>query len=266
MIYLRTNPPARAQYRSPRRARPTGCVVVHTAESALDLIGPDSGAENVAAFIRRRTDPGSYHDLVDSDSAIQLVRYEDEAFQDGTGSNPWALSLSFALRGTDWPRLTTARRDAYLEQGAVAVARQQQWLRAHGYPTSPLRRIDRPQSERGVAGYIGHGERDPGRRTDPGTAFPWVRFFQVCTVAVTAPHPAPATAVATPSEEDDMQYQAIRRQDGAIALTSPGYFRHVSVEEWAVAQRTGQAKPPVGEPINEREWDVARAVALGSDR
>ena len=75
----------------PRRARPSGVTVLHTAENVIDLVGPDTGAEAVAAFIRTRTTPGSYHDLVDRDSALQLVPYGAEAYQDGTGSNPYAL-------------------------------------------------------------------------------------------------------------------------------------------------------------------------------
>lgn len=182
-VYLRDHPPARSQYRSPRRAKPTGLVVVHTAESVMDTVGPDTGAENVAAFIQRRTNAGSYHDLVDSDSAIQLVEYGDEAYQDGTGSNPYALSISFALSAADWPRLSTARRDAFLAQGARAFARQQAWLRAHGYPTTSLRRVTRAQSDAGVAGFISHAERDPSRRTDPGREFPWAEFLDHCRTA-----------------------------------------------------------------------------------
>jgi hypothetical protein len=199
-VYLREHPPARSQYRSPRRARPTGLTVVHTAESIMDTVGPDTGAENVAAFIRRRSEPGSYHDLVDSDSSIQLVRYADEAFQDGTGSNPYALSISFALKATDWPRLSPARRDAFLEQAAVAFHRQQAWLRAHDYPLTPLRRIGPAASELGHAGFITHAERDPDRRKDPGAGFPWLRFLQILTPPpAPAPPPQPSAVKEAPS-------------------------------------------------------------------
>ena len=97
--YLEDHPPRRSQFRRIRRRKPSGVTVLHTAESMLDLIGEDTGAEGVARFICGRTDPGSYHDLVDSDSAIQLVPYDAEAFQDGTGTNPHALSISWAIRG-----------------------------------------------------------------------------------------------------------------------------------------------------------------------
>lgn len=178
MAYLDTHPPARPQFRCPRRATPSGVVVVHTAESILDLVGGDHGAENVAYFIATRTDaPGSYHDLVDSDSIVDVVRYECEAFQDGTGSNPHAYGLSGALRAADWPRLTKAKRDAFVENYAQAAARYARWVKKTHGVTIPARRISRAESEARVPGFISHGERDPGRRTDPGAEFPWTQFL-----------------------------------------------------------------------------------------
>lgn len=210
--YLRTHPQALHQFRSPRRDRPTGLVCIHTAESILDTIGPDTGAENVADWMTRRTNYGSYHDLVDADSALQLVEYGDEAFHDGTGSNPYSLSISFALRASDWPRLSPAKRRAFLQQGAVAFARQQAWLRAHGYPTTPLRRVTRAQSSAGAAGFISHAERDPARRTDPGPGFPWDEFFDHCRAALAG----------TPLQEDDMfqpsDAERLARIENAVGL------------------------------------------------
>lgn len=185
--YLIDHPPRIAQYgkrSSWTPGRPTGLTVVHTAESVLDVVGPDTGAEGVAEFIRTRNTYGSYHDLVDADSALQLIPYEYGAFQDGTGSNGMALSISFALAAVDWPRLTSERRHAFLVNGARAHARQQAWLAANDYPRTPPRRITRAQSDAGVAGFISHAERDPARRTDPGAQFPWVEFLTLCTAAV----------------------------------------------------------------------------------
>lgn len=176
MAYLDDHPPARTQFRQ-RYATPTGLIVVHTAESMLDTIGEDTGAEGVADFIRRRADPGSYHRLVDSDSIVALVRFEMAAYGDGTGSNEFAIHLSFACRAADWPGMDPARREAFLVNGARAAREAATWLeREHGV-TVPARRVTRTQSDQGVAGFISHGERDPGRRTDPGPGFPWDRFL-----------------------------------------------------------------------------------------
>lgn len=184
--YLQTRPLARDQYRTNRRGHRgtgrtvTGCIVVHTAESVMDTVGPDTGAENVASWMTRRDTPGSYHDLADSDSTIHLVSYRSEAYQDGTGSNPWALSLSFALGYLDWARMSEARRAAFIEQGAQAAARQARFVYATEGIRIPARRISRADSERGLPGFISHAERDPARRKDPGNAagqFPWARFL-----------------------------------------------------------------------------------------
>ena len=190
MAYLDDHPPARTQFRR-RYAAPSGLIVVHTAESALDAIGEDTGAEGVADFIRRRADPGSYHRLVDSDSIVALVRFEMAAYGDGTGSNEFAIHLSFACRAADWPGMDPGRREAFLVNGARAAREAATWLeREHGI-TVPARRVTRTQSEQRAAGFISHGERDPGRRTDPGPGFPWDRFLTLYA-----------------SEEDDMAQYA----------------------------------------------------------
>lgn len=181
--YLRANKPRRSQFRSPRRAKLRGVIVVHTTESAFDAAGADMGAENVAGFIARRTDPGSYHDLVDSDSFIHLVSYDDEAYQDGTGSNPWAYGLAFACRTTDWARMSDAKRTAMLDIGARRAAEMNKHCRRRVGISIPSRRLTKSQSDRGVTGFIAHGDRDPARRTDPGTKpphlFPWDEFLNL---------------------------------------------------------------------------------------
>lgn len=193
MAYLDDHPPARTQFRR-RYATPTGLIVVHTAESMLDTIGEDTGAEGVADFIRRRADPGSYHRLVDSDSIVPVVRFEMAAYGDGTGSNEFAIHLSFACRAADWPRMSAERLEAFLVNGAKAAREAATWVaRVHGI-TVPARRVTRAQSEQGAAGFISHGERDPGRRTDPGPGFPWDRFLTLYA-----------------SEEDDMTPEQIEQ-------------------------------------------------------
>lgn len=193
--YLIDNPPAVRQWYDKRTKPLTGCTVLHTAESVMDTVGPDTGAENVADFIRTRTTAGSYHDLVDSDTAIHLVEYRHGAFHDGTGSNNWALSLSFACRTSDWRTMPAAKRRAFLRQGAIAFARQQAYRRSIGAPLTALRLITKAQSDAGMSGLTFHGLRDPGRRSDPGVAapnlFPLEEFITECRAVMSG-------------EEDDM--------------------------------------------------------------
>lgn len=168
--YLVANPPRRSQYRKPRRAKPTGACVLHTAESAPDLHAPDHGAENIARFIRDRSDPGSYHKIADQDSRIQLVPFEWEAFGDGTGSNPWGIHLSLATRAADWWKLTNQQQLWYMAGLATCAREASDWLLATYGITVPVRRLTKASANQ--AGFCSHMDREdwfgtPGRRTDP---------------------------------------------------------------------------------------------------
>jgi len=208
--YLTTRKPVRDQWYAKRNRPLTGCTVLHTSESVMDTVGPDTGAESVAEFIRTRTTPGSYHDLVDSDSAIHLVEYVHGAYHDGTGSNNWALSIAFACRTSDWRTMSAAKRKAFLRQGAIAFKRQQDYRRSVGAPLTELRLITKAQSDAGMSGFTYHGLRDPGRRTDPGTTpaapFPFAEFIAECRAVLAG-------------EEDDMPLsdEDIRRIKHAVA-------------------------------------------------
>ena len=114
--YLLDHPPASPQYRDPRRERLSGVVVVHTTEGIMDNVGPDTGAENVAAFIARRSDPGSYHVLCDSDSDIDLIWDGAESFQvavNGHNRHAWgicaATSVHLWFTDPEWDKKTIDR-------------------------------------------------------------------------------------------------------------------------------------------------------------
>jgi hypothetical protein len=210
--YLTLNPPARAQWYRERNRPLTGCTVLHGTESIFDEMGADTGAENVARFIRDRTTPGSYHDLVDSDSWVRLVEYVHAAFHDGTGSNNWALALAFALRTTDWARMAPAKRAAMLAHGARAFVEQQKWRKAHDAPLTRLRYISKAQSDSGWSGFCCHGWRDPARRSDPGTTaphlFPFDEWLDACRTALAEhmpEHPDAPQEDNMPLTDDDIK-------------------------------------------------------------
>lgn len=178
-IYLEENRPARSQFRAKRRSPIRSVIVVHTAESGTDFVGVDQKAENVARFIRDRKDPGSYHLIGDADSIIQLVRFDAEAYQDGTGSNRWAIGISLAVNAADWPKMTAARRLQFVDTAAQMAAIAARWLQSQGLPAPHAVQLSRADSDRPDAcGFISHGRRDPTRRSDPGPGFPWDRFFE----------------------------------------------------------------------------------------
>lgn len=176
MAYLDDHPPRVRQFRD-RGTKPSGVIVVHTAESVMDTVDADTGAESVASFIANRTDYGSYHSLVDSNSRVRLVRFDQQAYGDGTGSNSHAIHISFACRTTDWDRMSSERREAFINRGAWAAVEAARWLKKNHGIVVPPRRISRAQSDDRVPGFISHAERDPERRSDPGANFPWEMFI-----------------------------------------------------------------------------------------
>lgn len=187
--YLIDNPPARRQFKE-RGGIPSGVIVLHTAENAPDWVGPDSGAEGVARFIRDRQDPGSYHIVADSDTRIRMVPFHLQAYGDGTGSNPHAVHISGATQAARWAQAPKAWRDGVVEQMAKGAAVYARWLKATHGITVPARRITRAESDRRVPGFISHGERDPERRTDPGRDFPWDQFLDAFRSAMGEKPPA----------------------------------------------------------------------------
>lgn len=178
MAYLDDHPPARRQFR-PRADAPSGLLVMHTAEFPMDLLGPDTGAEDVARFISTRSDPGSYHRLVDTDSIVAVVRFDQAAYGDGTGSNDFAIHISFACKAAGWKGMSDADRRAFLRNGAKAAAEAARWVKATRNIDVPTRRVSRVESDLRKPGFISHGERDPGRRSDPGADFPWAEFLEM---------------------------------------------------------------------------------------
>jgi hypothetical protein len=202
MAYLDDHPPARSQFRCPRRAQPSGTVVVHTSEQRPDTSGNDGGAESNARFTASRTDKaGSYHDICDSQNRVQLVRYECEAFHCATLNMNWhSYGVSFATQADLWDRLPPAYVEGLLRQGALAARNYAHWVRARRGIVIPARRVTVAQARAGVPGFIGHGELDPARRTDPTgprKVFPWDRFL--------------AYYAGQPPEEDDLTPEELQQ-------------------------------------------------------
>ena len=178
-FWLVDRPPAQRQFKD-RGKTPKPVIVLHTAESGTHFgDSQDPKAQAVAGFIERRTSYGSYHIIVDKDSIIPLVPYGKKAYGDATGSNSWAFHVSVAMNADDWPKLSTAERDAYLETLVEACNMINRWLESKNLPKVASVRLNKKGSNSAKAsGFISHGDRDPGRRHDPGDAFPWDLFLQ----------------------------------------------------------------------------------------
>ena len=178
--YLQDNPnPNTAQFGWPR-SRVSGVVGVHTAENNTCFNGPDPGDVDVAAFITRRADHGSYHVLADADSINPLVHPSWAAWADTT-NNAHALSVSAAVRANDWLAMEEDRRDQVVINLAYGAANLVQTAVDSGLLDSPTpaRRISKDEAVRGTrAGFYGHGETNPGSRYDPGKDFNWDLFLK----------------------------------------------------------------------------------------
>lgn len=154
----------------------SGTIVVHTAENYGDSDGPDSGAEGAANFISSRTTYGSYHVLTDSDSIIPYLPLRYEAFHE-TSTNHWSIGLSAACRTTDWktkPKAWVEKMYRNLARAAADIIEEVK--RTEGI-VIPLTHITKAQALARKPGFIGHGEIDTGRRSDPGADFDWKKFL-----------------------------------------------------------------------------------------
>lgn len=208
--YLIEHPPAVRQFRD-RGRKPTGLIVIHTAESTPDWVDADTGAEGVARFIQSRTDYGSYHFVVDSDSIVDLVPLHLQAYGDGTGSNPFAVHVSAATQAAKWAAAPADWRRETVRNMAEAAARTARWLRKEYGITVPAKRITRAQSEAGQAGFISHAERDPARRHDPGAGFPWDTFLRDFAEAMEPAKATPNITAALKSDTPEELRAALRR-------------------------------------------------------
>lgn len=151
----------------PTRRAEVQVIPVHTAETA-----PTTGsAEAIARYFTHSDRPASYHEVVDNNSWVTCLPPEATAFgARGWNANAWHLSFAtYARQWGDNPEWD----DAALRIGAARARK------AADHFGIPIRRISKTQADRGVKGFIDHARLDPGRRTDPGSGFPWGRFLDL---------------------------------------------------------------------------------------
>lgn len=182
-FYLLDNAqPNTQQWGYPRRgSKLSGTAILHTAECAMDHVGEDMSGENCANFIRTRSDYGSYHVLVDSDSIIWMAPWEYETWQDSQ-TNPWAVGISAAVQADYWHTIPADRRDRIYRNMATAAADFVTYMKSKGI-TVPIRRISGAEARAGVPGFCAHGDSGIDRH-DPGAGFDWNLFFKYTTQAL----------------------------------------------------------------------------------
>jgi hypothetical protein len=172
-FYLLDHPNRYPQTR-PRNAwgwsRPTGLVTVHVAVSALDAIAPDTGAENVAAFIANRGDAGGYHVLVDSDSVVHMAPDGLMTWHTAAGNlNGPGWGISAACRPDDWnPNDPWTQKTIALMGREIRAFWERQGIDVH----SAARWLSAAEGLNGrIPGVVHHGVVQPGDRFDA-----WVKL------------------------------------------------------------------------------------------
>jgi hypothetical protein len=163
-FFLLDHPNQIQQYRHPRRQPLSGVVVVHTAESIVDDIGIDYGAENVANFIAGRADYGSYHEIVDSDSTVQMAPDDHETWHVAADAHNWhSWGISAACAAHDWDPDRWWTRQAITRMGARIA---EFWAR-NGFDVYAAARFGMRSEAlaRHPACYL-HGVLQPGDRSD----------------------------------------------------------------------------------------------------
>ena len=156
--YLLDNPPASRQFWPSRNAPMTGGVVLHTTEG----VGGDDSAENTARYISTRSNPGSYHCIVDWNSTVYLVPDDYTAFgvaANGYNSRCWHIALackSSELNVDDWAT------GVMIDRAAQAIV---EFWRRNGF--DPAECNDWIETEvLNRAGLCQHGEAQPWDRSD----------------------------------------------------------------------------------------------------
>lgn len=194
------------QWRTPRRAPLSGTVGVHTCEGVMDDVGLDTGAENVASYISTRADYGSYHVIVDSDSTVDCVPDDYEAWHIaepdayGAGMNSHSWGVSAACRTVDWNPDDPWTQATILLMGQAIAAF---WTRNGFDPLDPAicRFLTRDEAKRRTPGLVLHGVVQPGDRSDAWRDHPRrpeLEAMLLDAIRGTTPTPIPP--------EDDMPY------------------------------------------------------------
>lgn len=151
----------------------SGQAEIHTAESMIDRIEPFTGAWNVFRFICDRSDPGSYHRLIEPGVVLDCARLSMMTWNIAADSmNAHVVGYSFACRSVD------LNPDDWWTQQAMATmgaAIRNDW-EVSGFDVREANRwASRDQVLRAgkrLACLQNHGTGQPGDRSDAFATHP----------------------------------------------------------------------------------------------
>lgn len=184
------NPNGRHWTVTRRRGKKPTCVVIHTAETR-NLLGRgqpapngDDTAERVARYGATTKRRVSWHVTTDADSVVWCLPPDFRAWHAGK-ANDVGLGIEIACRADVWPTAPTSWVANVLETTADAAA-----IYCRRYGIAPVR-IPASVALAGLrTGFVGHGDLDPKRRSDPGVAFPWPDFLARVAAKINQPQVA----------------------------------------------------------------------------
>lgn len=204
--YLLDHPPASPQFYPSRANTPTWAVGVHTSEGST---GPGS-ARNLAAFIARRNDPGSYACIVDCDETIVLVPPGYTTFSvaaSGYNSRTWHICLAgrSAELSPDDPNT-----QAMINRAGEAI--RALWAMLGIDPNATAEWVGTDALNR--AGLFCHGDVQPWDRSDAWSRHPdRGRLDQMLVDAIVETPTPPAPPVPPTPQDDEMKRYLIRGTD-----------------------------------------------------
>ena len=231
--YLLDNPPRSLQFYPSRSNTPTYAIGVHTSEGPT---GPGS-ARNLAAFIARRSDPGSYHAIVDSEETIVMVPPDYTTFSvaaSGYNSRTWHICLAgkSAELSPDDPNT-----QAMITRAGEAI--RALWVML-GIPLSNAQWVGTDALNR--PGLFCHGTVQPWDRSDAWSTHPdQAALDQLLVNAITPPIPP------TPQDDEMKRYLIRGDKQGEVYLADAGlgWKWHIPAGQmsnivWVISQAGGQ--------------------------
>lgn len=187
--------------------------VLHSTEQDADLHGIDGGAEAIARYAASTPRQVSWAASTDSDSTVEMLPPHFTGWH-VRGYNRCGLGVEQSYRAHTWASLPAGWRSGTIEQTARYFAAQ---IRAH--PDRRQFRLDRPltkaEADRGKFGLVAHATLDPGRRSDPGSAYDWDQLLDTIRGLLLG-------RTTTTDQEDDVQYVRIEGDGRMFAFTGGG--------------------------------------------
>lgn len=190
--FLLDNPPKTPQFYSSRNTPWKGGIVIHTTEG----VGGDDSAENTAAYIARRTNPGSYHVITDLNSIVWLLPITYTAFGvAASGYNSTCVMVALAARSAD---LDMSNGYTPTEIDLMAQAIVQAWREGGFDPAAGLQFIG--EGVKNGQGLAHHGDVQPADRSDAWSRSPNRAEFDAYLLQRIAAHAGATAPIAPPFE------------------------------------------------------------------